>query len=315
ALLGSRNHELVTAENGEQAVKLYRQGSFDAVLLDVQMPVMNGHEACRAIRNYERQHRRKPVPIIALTASVTEEDRRQAREAGMDGFAVKPIDLQEITGELARLTGASTQRVSRKLASQSGQAPVIDAGKMREMWGSASAHARAVSRFVAQNKDAAAQLETLLQNTHIAQARQVVHRMKGTAGNLCLDELYSVLADLEQQLNGQRTDAARKALPRLQAGMLAAEQYYVAISAQPPTATRSLPSESAKIDLHTLGLLTQKLRRGEMPGNLLETLSQQLPPEVYQQVQEALDNFEPESAAHVLNNYASQLQQEAAPDA
>lgn len=314
ALLGSRNHQLVTAENGEQAVKLYQQGSFDAVLLDVQMPVMNGHEACRAIRNYEQQHRRKPVPIIALTASVTEEDRRQAREAGMDGFAVKPIDLQEITGELARLTGASTERVSRKLASQSGQPPVIDTGKMREMWGSANAHARAVSRFVAQNKEVAAQLETLLQSAQIAQARQVVHRMKGTAGNLCLDELYSVLVDLEQQLNGQRTEAARRVLPRLQAGIQAAQQHCSVISAEATPTAKPLSAESVKIDWHALHLLTQKLRRGEMPGSLLETVSQQLPTPINQQVQEALDNFEPEEAANVLSQYASQLPQEAAPD-
>jgi CheY-like chemotaxis protein len=313
ALLGSRNHRITTVENGQQAVERYRQGCFDAVLLDVQMPVMNGHEACRAIRAYEHEHRRKPVPIIALTASVTEEDRRQARDAGMNGFAVKPLEIQEITRELARLTGAPAERIMRNLPVQPAHSPVIDSERIVALWGTRHAHARALARFLADEKNTPAHLQALLQDMQTRHARDAVHRIKGTAGNLCLTELYSVLADLENQLQGQRIDSARRILPRMQAALAAARMH---LSTVPPDPDQPAPAtqEAGPSGLPALQQLIQKLRRGEMPGDMLASLRHELPADVFEHAQEALDNFEPEAAASILGDYAHHLSSESHAD-
>ena len=83
-------------ENGLLAVECFRQsepGTYDAILLDVQMPVMNGHEAARAIRALERPDAGR-IPIIAMTANAFTEDERAALDAGMDAHAAKPLDME-----------------------------------------------------------------------------------------------------------------------------------------------------------------------------------------------------------------------------
>ncbi len=93
-----------TAENGQQAVEAVREaqpGWFQAVLMDVQMPLMDGYEATRAIRALEDPARSR-IPIIAMTANAFEEDKQAAREAGMDDHVGKPIDVPALMKILRR---------------------------------------------------------------------------------------------------------------------------------------------------------------------------------------------------------------------
>ncbi|XOT98207.1 response regulator, partial [Alcaligenes pakistanensis] len=78
---------------------------FDVALLDVHMPEMDGLETARRWREQERREARLPLPLIALTASVMESDRRAAQEAGMNGFATKPLDLPSLLQEIALVMG------------------------------------------------------------------------------------------------------------------------------------------------------------------------------------------------------------------
>ena len=77
------------------ALKKSKPGYFDIVLMDIQMPVMNGYQATRAIRALEDEQLRN-VPIIAMTANAFDEDRRKSKEAGMNGHISKPIDIAEL---------------------------------------------------------------------------------------------------------------------------------------------------------------------------------------------------------------------------
>lgn len=102
-LLRKGGHHVTSATNGAEALALFQQQTFDVVLMDVQMPVMDGLSASQHIRQYERDAHVAPTPIIALTASVLDADKLAARGAGMDGFASKPINLFELQSEIARL--------------------------------------------------------------------------------------------------------------------------------------------------------------------------------------------------------------------
>lgn len=84
-----------TAEDGSIAVKLAQEKLYDVILMDIQMPVMNGYEATRAIRNLENKELAN-VPIIAMTANAFEEDRRNAFDAGMDEHIAKPFKVQDL---------------------------------------------------------------------------------------------------------------------------------------------------------------------------------------------------------------------------
>ena len=88
-------HEVVAARNGREAVEL-SQGPFDAILMDVQMPVMDGLAATRAIRQAEREGGRRPVPIIAMTAYAMNSDRDKFLQSGMDAYISKPFGIREL---------------------------------------------------------------------------------------------------------------------------------------------------------------------------------------------------------------------------
>ena len=102
AMLEKLNASAVLAQNGEEGVKLFSDsgvGEFSAVLMDLNMPVMNGFEAAEAIRALDRVDA-KTVPIIALSASNDPEDIGKALEAGMDTHILKPLDPKELAKTL-----------------------------------------------------------------------------------------------------------------------------------------------------------------------------------------------------------------------
>src|SRR5450631_3674347 len=116
--LQGMNFEIVEAETGEQAIALVRTIRFDAVLLDIGMPGMNGIEACRTIR------RLMPLlGIVMLTVKNTEQDKVQALDAGADDYITKPFHIRELA---ARLRAA----VRRAHASQEDDAAVIKIGEV-----------------------------------------------------------------------------------------------------------------------------------------------------------------------------------------
>jgi len=94
-LLGKQGHHVVVAGNGRQAMELYEPGKFDLILMDVQMPEMNGLEATQAIREKEKETQ-DHIPIIAMTAHAMKGDREKCLEAGMDGYVSKPIQVKEL---------------------------------------------------------------------------------------------------------------------------------------------------------------------------------------------------------------------------
>ena len=101
-LLSKYGFVIDTAENGQEAVDLVAASApdyYDLVLMDIQMPVMNGHEATRKIRSLENKVLAK-VPVVAMTANAFDEDRKAAKECGMNGFISKPIHMQEVVQAL-----------------------------------------------------------------------------------------------------------------------------------------------------------------------------------------------------------------------
>jgi len=84
------------AGNGEIAVEKFRSGAYDLVLMDVQMPVLDGYAATQQIRAWEREQRRNPTPVVALTAYALETETAKAAEAGCTSLVTKPIKFAEL---------------------------------------------------------------------------------------------------------------------------------------------------------------------------------------------------------------------------
>ena len=104
--LEDMGHRVTLAENGRQAVELWERESFDAILMDVQMPELDGFEATAEIRRLEkRRNQESSIPIIAMTAHAMKGDRDRCLKQGMDGYVSKPIRVKELEEVLAGVTG------------------------------------------------------------------------------------------------------------------------------------------------------------------------------------------------------------------
>ena len=291
ALLGQRGHTVITASNGREALDKATQQPFDMVLMDVQMPELNGHEATRALRKWEAEHQQLRTPVIALTASVLEADHRDAMNAGMDGFAIKPINIVDLSAEMARLLGLDLQpRSPRPAAHTSAKAAddVLNRKLVAQLWPDARAHHKAASRFLQAPENQPSDLREQ------ANPGASIHRLRGLAGNLGFGQLTQTLADMEQAF--KRRQSAGNLWQQLEDQFDAACQW---LASQYPDETPQ-PYEATALDIDALNALIDQLRQGEIPERAFASLKPALPPACARDAGEALDNFEPEQAARIL---------------
>ena len=109
-LLEKKGHEVTTAENGQEAVDLFLKGSFDVILMDLEMPIISGIEAARQIRAKEKASSINTpayTPIIAMTAHDEETERTACLVVGMDGFISKPIDIKTLNQTIQEIIAGS----------------------------------------------------------------------------------------------------------------------------------------------------------------------------------------------------------------
>ncbi|MBC7964607.1 MAG: response regulator [Fuerstia sp.] len=121
-LLKKRGHQVTVAHNGREAIDLFERGQFDVVLMDVQMPILDGLQATQAIRRIEMPSA-KHTPIVAMTAHALRGDRESCLAAGMDGYLSKPLDAQLLlrTVEQLGMSQHPNQAMMRSLLTKSGR--------------------------------------------------------------------------------------------------------------------------------------------------------------------------------------------------
>lgn len=302
-IFAHRGHHLVTVNNGRDALEHFKSGPFDLVLMDVQMPILDGHEASRQIRAWEQAQQLPRTPIIALTASVLEQDRRQARDAGMDGFATKPLSIADLTREMARVLGlAETLDHAGTSSSDAATRPHIDWVRGEALWRGANRHLAGIRKFRQAPANQPEHLEQLLAKAP-QQVLAEVHRLKGIAGNLCLDQLTMCYARLERLLQqGQQPELALEQRHLRQ--LLADVDNLLAGTLEPDTGSGLPVAPGANhIDADALSILIRQLQQGEMPDDGLNQIQCHLPPAMASQVAIAIDNFEPETAATLLETF------------
>lgn len=103
-LLVTEGYSVDVAENGAEALDMARQSPYDLVLMDVNMPVMNGLDAARALRQLSGYH---TTPVLAMTAGVFEDERQNCTAAGMNSFVAKPVQPVQLFRELQRWLDAA----------------------------------------------------------------------------------------------------------------------------------------------------------------------------------------------------------------
>jgi CheY-like chemotaxis protein/HPt (histidine-containing phosphotransfer) domain-containing protein len=193
-LLRRAGIEVSVAGNGLVALQMLEQQAFDGVLMDCQMPVLDGYEATRRLRQDARWAR---LPVIAMTANAMVGDRDDALAAGMNDHVSKPIKLGELFAALARwIRPAATTAASTGATAGAGhfdEAALRDSGVQP---GSAFHH-RLLSMFAARNRDFDARFSAAAATTERGTAARLAHDLKSDAALLGARRLSALAADLE----------------------------------------------------------------------------------------------------------------------
>jgi PAS domain S-box-containing protein len=196
-MMARRGHLLTGVADGAAAVELAARHDFDLVLMDYQMPVMDGLEATRQIRAQAEAAGRPRVPVVAMTASVLPEHRDASAEAGMDGFATKPVDWQALSHEIARVLGIAQRAATQDAETASPRQVLNREAGLRRWAGMDEAYGQALADFGRQYGRLAQALEQQAQAGKPALAA-LAHKVRGVAANLGLEQLADALALLEQ---------------------------------------------------------------------------------------------------------------------
>lgn len=212
-LLSKQGHTVYTAGDGVQALAEYRQHKPHVVLMDIQMPNMDGLEASREIRAYERAQDLPATPIVALTASVLLEDRLEAKESGMTGFANKPVDVAVLTQEIARVLGLETEHLptmTHETKHQMQGYKLVNLSKAIKLWGDESVFSDELKAFYVKHAHLMDELKQYHQQDDWHGLASRAHALKGLTGNFALMALYQDFSELEKAADkGDFNDISR----------------------------------------------------------------------------------------------------------
>ncbi|MBU2548692.1 MAG: response regulator [Proteobacteria bacterium] len=195
------------ANNGLEAVNMVSAYPFDAVLMDIQMPVMDGYQAAREIRKDERL---AELPVIAMTAHAMAGDRERSLAAGMNDHVTKPIDPDELFSTLARWIGpldrpdparTAPGGVDIEAGDLPGDLPGFEVGTtLQRLGGNRTLYRNLLRAFLTDHRSEVESIRMEIHAGRIEEARLRAHALKGVAGNLGAPAVSRAARDLEEAL-------------------------------------------------------------------------------------------------------------------
>ncbi|MEO7496897.1 MAG: response regulator [Massilia sp.] len=290
-LLRSEGLLIDEAVNGQQAVEMVRARAYDAVLMDIQMPVLDGLEAARQIRALAGGSvgaRFASLPIIAMTALAMAHDAEQSHAAGMNDHVTKPIVPERLMATLARWIGAPAAPCAEAAAPAMQHCPPellalrsLDVREgIRRIGGKVSAYRRLLLRFRDNYRDAADRLDAMIGAGEMEKSDGLCHALVGVSGNIGANALYLQLAAIGARLKQGEHPGADK-LAALRALLAAVVADIDSLERRAPGETGAAPrlrdaaltglvdqlANALEYDLGRVGPLLAELRAGVIGGS------------------------------------------------
>jgi len=292
-----------TAVNGLEAVETVWQKDYDAVLMDVQMPDMDGIEATKRIRAYEAElsQPHPPIPIIAMTAHVMSGDREKCLGAGMNDYIPKPINRKELFSVLRRNiaqlrhSGCDAQGETPQQHTASVTIPAslpfpdsLDIGEgLERMDGEWELYLDILRDFCNSQKTFVTMFHDLLRQEAFQAARHMAHALKGAAGNVSANTLCKASKLLEDVCSGKKKEEIQCALSSVEKALTEVNASFEALSAS------RVKGWSRETKPETL------------PADEGEAISREQLQAVFQDLEERLQESDPIGAASSFRSFRS----------
>ncbi|MBL3590656.1 MAG: response regulator [gamma proteobacterium endosymbiont of Lamellibrachia anaximandri] len=282
-LLASAGFAVDIRENGEDAIKAVQINSYDAVFMDIQMPIMDGLTAARKIRQLGDDY--AGLPILAMTAHALTGDKEKSLEAGMNGHITKPINPHAMFSELAEWVAQSekpehTDQEEEQAESEPlPELPGIDtADALDRIGGNQSAYRRILGNYRDRNLDVVERITANIRNDELTESAHLAHSLKGSSGNIGAKQVHQYAASVEQHCRNDQPAHALEALENLRASL---QQVIDGLAQLDETSDEPVPIESnAGINLDGLQNSLQQLKEHldtdlRQAGALLKEIQQQ----------------------------------------
>ncbi len=218
-MLSQMGHEVTIVSNGFEAVNRYKKDDFDVILMDVQMPHMDGFEATRIIREIDG-HSGRHIPIVAMTAYAMKGDRERCLEAGMDGYLSKPIRTNELAGTLdnlvVNLSERETEDAPAPPPNESGAQAVDLSALIESVGGDTAILDELLEIFKDDYPKLLSQIRTAVAEGDPDGLRSAAHTLKGLVGSLGAKAAFESALRLENMGRNRDLPHSRDALEMLE---------------------------------------------------------------------------------------------------
>ena len=225
AVLTRRGHQVELADNGRQAVERVMQRAYDVVLMDAQMPTMNGLQAAEAIRLLPNDEQAR-VPIIAMTAHAMQEDRQRCLAAGMDDYLSKPLDVAALIARVEYYGGLPGDRAppsSPASAATEAKPPSgrqeFFAGALARLGGDEDLLLELIRLFRQDAQALVSKVRTGLEAGDAESVARAAHNLRGLAANFDAAATVEAALEIERSATRGELSAAMKFVPNLEAAL------------------------------------------------------------------------------------------------
>jgi signal transduction histidine kinase/DNA-binding response OmpR family regulator/HPt (histidine-containing phosphotransfer) domain-containing protein len=317
-ILQSAGIRVDLANNGADAVAMVSKNDYDGILMDCQMPIMDGFEATRRIRlaGYK-------LPILAMTANIMSGDKELSLSAGMNDHLGKPININQLFTMLARWVTPKPSAVPVKPATQAtsgdNEMPVIPRLDLplalRHMGGNLKLMRKLLRRFAETQADTAKRIRAALAQDDLASARLEAHSTKGLAANMGAAQLFELAAALEAAFKHNNLEAIAPTLAGLEQELkLVVGQIIAALGV--PEVVESALVKPASVDRQVLAQQLRELaamlahddsRSARLLGNMAESLRSLGQAYAHHQMGEMISQYNFEAALVKLKGIAKAL--------
>jgi CheY-like chemotaxis protein len=231
-MLQRRGATIAVAGDGEQALAMLAERSFDLVFMDCHMPVLDGFQATRRLRDMERVSG-KHIPVIAMTANALAGDRERCLEAGMDDYIAKPMSIAVLSAVLSRWTDRGGTRLEASQHSDEGDADTcLDPGVVADLRSLASPGTiAAIDGFISDLPSRTQAIAKAFADDDLETVHRLVHSLKGTSGCLGAVGMQEALGVVDRAAQAGDRSSAWTAWRRAQPIIIASSAAFRGLAA------------------------------------------------------------------------------------